>query len=115
MAKGLLLEAGKKRLRALAEWHFGGGDRYCAACRQACPDCPARVSRPLTLEGWQVWDLALRLGGQLRPVPGAVLGWDMGAALALAAALGVVPMAAAELLPEIEAAMVRRLNEAIEH
>ena len=37
----------------------------------------------------------------------------MGAALALAAALGIEPMAAAELLPEIEAVMVRRTNEAI--
>ena len=37
----------------------------------------------------------------------------MGAALALATALGVAPMVAAELLPEIEAVMVRRTNEAI--
>jgi hypothetical protein len=37
----------------------------------------------------------------------------MGAALAMARALGVDPMAAAELLPPIEAAMVRRLNEAM--
>ena len=115
---GLRLEGpaagcGKKRLRALADWHFGGGDRYCAACAQACPDCPARLNRPATWEGWQVWDLALRLGGQLRVIPGAVIGWDMGAALALAAALGIAPLAAAELLPEIEAVMVRRLNEAI--
>jgi hypothetical protein len=65
------------------------------------------------LEGWQVWDLAGRLGGQLRVIPGAVNGWDLGAALALAAALGVPALAAAELLPEIEAVMVRRLNEAI--
>ena len=42
-------------------------------------------------------------------IPGAVIGWDMGAALALAAALGIAPLAAAELLPEIEAVMVRRL------
>ena len=56
---------------------------------------------------------ALRLGGQLRIIPGAVIGWDMGAALALAAALGIEPMAAAELLPEIEAVMVRKLNEAV--
>ena len=28
---------GKKRLRALAEWSFGGGERYCAACTQAWP------------------------------------------------------------------------------
>ena len=56
-----------------------------------------------------------RLGGQLRVIPGAVIGWDMGAALTIAAALGIDLMAAAELLPEIEAVMVRRLNEAIEH
>jgi hypothetical protein len=37
----------------------------------------------------------------------------MGAALVLSDALGVTPMATAELLPEIEAVMVRRLNEAI--
>ncbi len=52
-----------------------------------------------------------RLGGQLRVVPGAVLGWDLGAALAMAQALGIDPMVAAELLPEIEAVMVRKLNE----
>ena len=55
----------------------------------------------------------MRLGGQLRVVPGAVIGWDMGAALALSAALGIAPMAAAELLPEIEAVMVPRLNETV--
>ncbi len=37
----------------------------------------------------------------------------MTAALALAAALGVPALATAELLPEIEAVMVRKLNEAI--
>ena len=115
VAEGPAAGCGKKRLRALADWHFGGGDRYCAACGKACPDCPARLNRPETHDGWQVWDLALRLGGQLRVIPGAVIGWDMGAALALAAALGIEPMAAAELLPEIEAVMVRRLNEAIEN
>jgi len=71
------------------------------------------MNRPATLDGWQVWDLAVRLGGQLRVIPGAVIGWDIGAALALASALGIAPAAAAELLPEIEAVMVRRLNEAI--
>jgi hypothetical protein len=69
------------------------------------------MSRPLTLEGWQVWDLAQRLGGQLRLAPRAIVGWDMSAALALGAALGVDPAAAAELLPEIEREMVGRLNE----
>ena len=47
-------------------------------------------------------------------VPGAVLGWDMGAALAMAQALGVNTLIAAELLPEIEAVMVRKLNEQME-
>ncbi|MGM0583815.1 MAG: DUF7697 family protein [Pseudomonadota bacterium] len=40
-----------------------------------------------------------------------MLGWDLGAALAMAEALGVPPAAAAELLPVIEAAMVSKLNE----
>ena len=35
----------------------------------------------------------------------------MGAALSLAQALGVNALIAAELLPEIEAVMVRKLNE----
>ena len=48
-------------------------------------------------------------------IPGAVIGWDLGAALALAAALGIAPIVAAELLPEIEAVMVQKLNEAVEH
>lgn len=71
------------------------------------------MNQPQTQDGWQVWDLVGRLGGQLRVIPGAVLGWDMGAALALAQALGINPLIAAELLPEIEAVMVRKLNEQI--
>ena len=77
------------------------------------PGLPGAAEPPGDHDGWQVWDLALRLGGQLRVIPGAVIGWDMGAALALAAALGIAPLAAAELLPEIEAVMVRKLNETI--
>ena len=46
-------------------------------------------------------------------IPGAVLGWDIGAALALAHALGIDTLIAAELLPEIEAVMVRKLNQQI--
>ena len=46
-----------------------------------------------------------------RLLAGAVLGWDTGAALALAQALGNSPLIAAELLPDIEAVMVRKLNE----
>jgi hypothetical protein len=55
-----------------------------------------------------------RLGGQLRLVAdqhGAiVIGWDMTAALAMAAALEIPSLAVAELLPPIEAVMVRKLN-----
>ena len=38
----------------------------------------------------------------------------MGAVLSLAQALGIPPLIAAELLPEIEAVMVRKLNEQME-
>ena len=62
-----------------------------------------------------MWDLVGRLGGQLRVLPGAVIGWDLNAALALAEALGVPHTAAAELLPVIEAVMVAKLNEQMEH
>jgi hypothetical protein len=51
------------------------------------------------------------MGGQIRAIPGAVLGWDMTAALAMASALGISPRAVVELLPVIEAVMVRKLNE----
>ena len=43
----------------------------------------------------------------------SVIGWDMGAALQLGAALGISPMAIAELLPPIEAVMVRKINETL--
>ena len=43
----------------------------------------------------------------------AVLGWDIGAVFALAHALGLNPMVVAELLPDLEAVMVRRINEKI--
>jgi len=52
------------------------------------------------------------MGGQLRvALGGAIIGWDLGAGLALAAALGVNPFIAAELLPVLEAAAVRGLNQ----
>lgn len=89
------------------------GDSYCAACTQSCEDCPTRLNQPLTAEGWQVWDLVGRLGGQLRALPGAVIGWNLNAAFGLVAALGIPAPAAAELLPIIEAVMVRKMNEQI--
>ena len=59
-----------------------------------------------------MWDLVGRLGGQMRiTAAGSIVGLDMGAALALASALGVDPAPVAELLPAIEAVMVVKLNE----
>lgn len=51
------------------------------------------------------------MGGQLRVAPRAVLGFDMNAALAIGAALGIPPRAVVELLPPIEAAMVLQVNK----
>ena len=47
-------------------------------------------------------------------LPGAVVGWDLTAALSLGDALGVPPLAMAELLPVIEVVMVAKLNEQME-
>lgn len=55
----------------------------------------------------------MRLGGQVRSAGRVVTGWDMTAALTMAGALGVSPRLAAELLPGIEAVMVRKVNEQI--
>ena len=68
-----------------------------------------------------IWDLVLRLAGQLRvcAVPGPqgapdlrILGFDFNAAFSMAAALGVPAVAVAEFLPAIEAAAVRAMNNA---
>lgn len=76
-----------------------------------CEDCAYVQHRPQTWEGWQVWDLATRMGGQMRAVPGAVIGFDMTAALAMARASGVDEALVVDLMPVIEAAMVRQMNE----
>lgn len=56
----------------------------------------------------------MKLGGQLRVIPGAVIGFDMGTALEMGAALGVPRVVAAELLPIIETVAVRQMNAAAE-
>ena len=71
------------------------------------------MNQPVSHDGWQVWDLVGRLSGQMRFAGKAVIGWDMNAALSLAQALGLNPMVVAELLPDLEAVMVRRINEKI--
>lgn len=59
----------------------------------------------------------LRLGGQIRfasaGMAGAIItGWDMTAALALGEAMGLSRLLVAEILPDIESVMVRKLREA---
>lgn len=44
---------------------------------------------------------------------GAIIGWDLSAAMKLASALGIDPLLAADLLPVIEAEAVRGLNQAL--
>lgn len=62
-----------------------------------------------------IWDLVLRLGGQMRVSTGLgggrITGWDMPAALALGRALDVPERLVAEILPDIEAVMVREINK----
>lgn len=61
-----------------------------------------------------MWDLFLRLTGQLRITQGRVTGVDLAAAFVLADALGVNKTALAEFFPTLEAAIVRRVNEKLE-
>ncbi len=116
--------SGKKRLTALAAWHFGGGASYCRGCAlqgRACaegrpgPDstqCPYHAHEPLTDAGWAAWDTVLRCQGQLRlSGNGMVLGLDLATGMTLGTALGHAPAALAELLPAGEAGLVRALNE----
>lgn len=68
----------------------------------------------MTLEGWQAWDLLLRAGNQLRIVGKHAVGLDFGAAMSLAAGLGIQPHVAAEFLSDCEGTVVAALNRAIE-
>jgi hypothetical protein len=43
-----------------------------------------------------------------------MVGWDMGAAMQMAAALGYCLFAVAEILPEIEVIRVKKFNELLE-
>jgi hypothetical protein len=63
--------------------------------------------------GWQAWDVLLRCSGQIRVIPGAAVGLDFAAALAVGAALGYDAAALAELLPAGEAGMIAAINERI--
>jgi hypothetical protein len=73
--------------------------------------CAYVEHQPRSDGGWQAWDVLLRCSGQIRVIPGAVIGIDFGAAFAVAAALGYDTIALAELLPAGEAGMIAALNE----
>lgn len=68
---------------------------------------------PRTVEGRAVWHLLTATERQLRVVQGAVVGFDLGAMLAVARAMGVCPVAAAELLTAAEPVAVHHMNERI--
>lgn len=71
-----------------------------------------RIHAPLSMEGRQVWDLAMRCGGQLRVAgQGGIVGFDMVAVLKVGEAMGVPAPAIAALMPQIEAAAVPAMNE----
>jgi hypothetical protein len=64
---------------------------------------------PLTIEGWQTWDLLERAAGQLRTNGLAITGLDFSACLTLAVALGYDSRALAELLPHAKVGLVEGL------
>ena len=97
----------KKRLIALAEWHFGGGEGYCAACPETCGTCPYVEHAPLTPDGIAAWAVLQRAAGQVRAAPGAVYALDFASVLLLADAMGALNNLLIDLLPEIEPIIVR--------
>ncbi|MFO1152746.1 MAG: hypothetical protein U1E42_03630 [Rhodospirillales bacterium] len=69
----------------------------------------------MTAEGWETWDVLCKCATQLRlpPMGGAVLGIDLGVALAVGRACGYDATALAELLPAGEAGLVKAINARI--
>jgi hypothetical protein len=120
----VLLNAAKKRIRALCRWHFqpGGGPEYCRACHDdglPCARgepgsdgrlCPYRQYALISRQEHDAWDVLLACQGQLRFAPsGHVIGIDMDAALTLAKARGYDPGVLSELLPAAEAGLAEAL------
>ena len=56
----------------------------------------------------------LRAGGQVRAIPGAVLGFDMTAVLAMARAAGISEALVYDFLPAIEVTFVASANKKTE-
>jgi hypothetical protein len=97
----------KKRLIVLAEWHFGGGAGYCAACPTTCAKCPYVLNAPRTPDGVAAWEAIRRCSGQVRAAAGGVYALDFGAVLMLAHAMGALNPLLVEVLAEIEPIVVR--------
>jgi hypothetical protein len=66
------------------------------------------------VEGAEAWDLLCRSGNQLRLFGRSAIGLDLGAARAIADALGLSGPACAEILTDAEPTVVAALNRAIE-
>ena len=62
-----------------------------------------------------LWRLVQSLGGQVRIAAGfggaSVIGWDMTAVLAMGQAMGLPAMLLADVMPAIEATMVRAIPQ----
>jgi hypothetical protein len=93
----VLLNAAKKRVRALCRWHFqpGGGPEYCRVCRDdglPCARgepgadgqlCPYREHALISPQEHEAWDVLLACQVQLRLAPsGHAVGIEMDAARA---------------------------------
>lgn len=75
--------------------------------------CPYQQHQPLTLEGWQAWDVTIKTSSQLRMIHTTVMGLDFQAYLKMSETLGYSCTAAAELLPACDAGVTTALNEKI--
>lgn len=120
---------GKKRLRALAKWHFCEGDagaRYCqltceagknGRCRDeetGAPTCPYEKHEPQTDDGEELWDLISGIGTQIIPMTVPTpegfatrpAGLNFTSILMLGAARHVDMPMLAEILPLIEGSVI---------
>ena len=116
---------GKKRLCALAKWHFSGGDAGAQYCKLSCdagkngrcrdeatgaPICDYEKHAPQTDAGEEVWDLITGIGNQVIPatIPTPdgfttrAIGLNFAPIMMLGAARGVDMRLLAEILPLIE-------------
>lgn len=111
---GLLLDAEKKRINALAEWHFGGGAAYCAACPERCAECAYRLNAPLTIEGEAFWSALKAASNQVRTLGHLPLGIDFNALAAIAAAKGCPAAIVADFFPDAERIALAAIRQQIE-